>query len=66
MKNLNHGSSKFYDKGPQALLCAASQAARGKITVHSMNNCLSYREIFIIYAHFTDVTGGHLIQAGRP
>ena len=59
-------SSKFYDKGPQALLCAVSQAARGKITVRGMNNCLNYREIFIIYAHFTDVTADHLIQAGRP
>jgi len=66
MKNLNRGSSKMYDKGPQVLLCAVSEAARGKKAVRGMNSCLSYREMFIICAHFTDVNAGHLIQAGRP
>ena len=64
MKYLNRGSSKIYDKGPQVLVCAISRAARGKITVRGMNSYLSYREIFIICAHFTDVNAGHLIQAG--
>jgi len=38
-----------YDKGPLPVMCAGSRAARGKITVAGIPDCLNYCAIFIVY-----------------
>jgi len=43
------GVQSFYDEGPLPLMCAGSRAARGKITVAGIPDCLNYCVIFIVY-----------------
>ena len=54
----------FYGKGSQALLWAALQATRGKITVNDIPNCVDYCKMFVLYAQFTNVPVGHITQPG--
>ena len=58
------GLQPFYGTGPNPLLWAGSWAARGKITVSVIPNCLNYCEIFIVYTIFTNVAAGRIIQPG--
>jgi len=39
---INHGSPRFYSKGPQPLLRAGSQASSGQTPVSCIPNCLNY------------------------
>jgi hypothetical protein len=52
---VDHGCPTY--KGPHSLLWAGSQAARGRITISSTSNCISYCEIFIVHTQFTNVSG---------
>jgi hypothetical protein len=56
----------WVSKRPHLLMWADSQAARGKITISGISNCLNYCEIFIVYTQFTNVSTGRVIQSGRP
>ena len=45
------GFQPVYSKGPRRLLCPGSRAARGKITMSCIFNCLNYCEKFTEYIH---------------
>jgi hypothetical protein len=47
-------------------LWASSRAARGKITVSGILNCLIYYDIFMVCTQFTNVTVGRTIKPGGP
>jgi hypothetical protein len=55
-----------YDKGPHPLMWACSWAARGKITISGVPNCLKYCVIFVIYTQFTNTIAGCIIKPGGP
>jgi len=48
-----------------ALLWAALQATRGKITVNGIANSLGYCKMFVLYAQFTNVPVGYITKPGR-
>jgi hypothetical protein len=56
----------FFDKGLHPLLWAGLRAARGKITVSRIPNCLNYCVMSIVYTQFTNVPTVHILQAGGP
>ena len=43
------GVQSFNNKGPFPVMCAGSRAARGKITVVGITDCLNYCALFIVY-----------------
>ena len=50
-------------KGPHPLLWAGSRAARGKITISGIHNCLKYCAIcFMIYTQFTNLGAGRGLE----
>jgi hypothetical protein len=55
----------FYGKGPHLLLWFGSRAARGKISVSGIPNCLNYCVIFIVYTWFTNVVTDHYWWIGN-
>jgi hypothetical protein len=54
----------FYDKGPHPLLWAGSPAARRKVTVSGIPNCLNYFVIFILHTQFTNLAAGRMRAEG--
>jgi hypothetical protein len=60
------GLQPFYGKGPHLLVWAGSRAARGKITISGIYNCLNYCVTFMVYIQFTNVAAGCIIQYNGP
>ena len=53
-------------KAHNTLLCAVTQAARGKIAVSGVPNSINYYVIFMIQEQDTNVPAGRVTQPGRP
>jgi hypothetical protein len=54
----------FYDKGLHPLLWVGLRAARAKITVGRIPNCLNYCVMSVVYTHFTNMPAVHILQPG--
>ena len=59
-------SKLFLWQSPRPLLYVGSRAARGKIRASGIPNSLNYWIVFIVYAQFTNVAAGRIIQPDRP
>jgi len=60
------GVQAFYGQGLHPLLWAGSRAERGTIIISGTPNRLNYCVIFIVYAQFTNLDVGRIIQTGGP
>jgi hypothetical protein len=56
----------FFGKGPHPVLWTGPRTARVKITIHGIRNVLNYCVISIVYAKYTNVAAGRIIQPGGP